>query len=98
MRLFSYVVAHDTGFSPNPFFGYCTLACCKPVIRRSAQAGDWVVGLGRTSLGGSAAEFWGQRLGVRTEAVSSPRQEFRLRCIDGRLRLRKPKAIPGKWG
>jgi hypothetical protein len=45
MRLYSYVVTHDTGFAPNPFFGYCTLACCKPEIRRTAQLGDWVVGL-----------------------------------------------------
>lgn len=45
MRLYSYVVAHDTGFAPNPFWGFCTLANCKPAIRRTAQAGDWVVGL-----------------------------------------------------
>lgn len=45
MRLHSYVVAHDTGFSPNPFWGRCTLACCKPTIRRTANVGDWVVGL-----------------------------------------------------
>ena len=45
MKLFSYIVKNDTGFAPNPFFGYCTLACCKPVIRRTADAGDWVVGL-----------------------------------------------------
>ena len=45
VRLFSYVVVHDSGFAPNPFFGYCTLACCKPAIRRTANEGDWVVGL-----------------------------------------------------
>jgi len=45
MKLYSYIVKHDTGFSPNPFHGYCTLACCKPAIRRTAQKGDWVVGL-----------------------------------------------------
>jgi hypothetical protein len=45
MKLYSYIVAHDTGFSPNPFFGYCTLACCKPIIRRMANTGDWIVGL-----------------------------------------------------
>jgi hypothetical protein len=45
MKLYSYIVTHDTGFSPNPFFGYCTLACCKPVIRRTAKQGDWVIGL-----------------------------------------------------
>lgn len=33
--LFSYVVETDSGFAPNPFFGVCTLACCKPVIRRA---------------------------------------------------------------
>ena len=21
---------HDTGFAPNPFWGYCTLAVCTP--------------------------------------------------------------------
>lgn len=45
MKLYSYIVAHDTGFSPNPFHGYCTLACCKPAIRRTAKNGDWIVGL-----------------------------------------------------
>jgi len=45
MRLYSYIVTHDTGFAPNPFFGYCTLACCKPAIRRTAKIGDWIVGL-----------------------------------------------------
>lgn len=45
MTLYSYIVTHDTGFSPNPFFGHCTLACCKPDIRRKAKVGDWVVGL-----------------------------------------------------
>lgn len=45
MALYSYIVTHDTGFAPNPFFGYCTLACCKPGIRRHAKEGDWIVGL-----------------------------------------------------
>src|SRR4051794_15870802 len=46
MRLHSYVVARDFGFAPNPFFGHCTLCTCKPVIRRVAQVGDWVIGTG----------------------------------------------------
>ncbi len=46
MKLLTYVVARDYGFAPNPFHGYCTLATCKPVIRRVAQPGDWVVGTG----------------------------------------------------
>lgn len=46
MTIFAYVVEHDIGFAPNPFFGYCTLAACKPKIRNSANEGDWVVGVG----------------------------------------------------
>ena len=51
MAIYSYIVTHDTGFSPNPFWGYGTLACCKPVIRRTARVGDWVVGLTPKSRG-----------------------------------------------
>lgn len=45
-ELYSYVVARDFGFAPNPFHGFCTLATCKPEIRRTAQVGDWIVGTG----------------------------------------------------
>jgi hypothetical protein len=45
MRLFSYIVRHDSGFAPNPFHGHCTLAACKPKIRQAAEVGDWVFGL-----------------------------------------------------
>ena len=45
MKLHSYIVTHETGFSPNPFGGFCTLANCKPAIRRTAKVGDWVVGI-----------------------------------------------------
>jgi hypothetical protein len=45
-RLFTYKVAHDGGSAPNPFHGICTLAICKPAIRRVAKPGDLVVGLG----------------------------------------------------
>ena len=53
MRLFSYVVARDYGFAPNPFFHVCTLATCKPQIRRHAAVGDWVIGTGSASHGRS---------------------------------------------
>jgi hypothetical protein len=52
MRLFTYVVARDFGFAPNPFHGYCTLATCKPRIRARAAVGDWVIGTGaKTTYG-----------------------------------------------
>src|SRR5688572_11205556 len=43
-HLFSYILPHDSGFAPNPFGRVCTLACCKPVIRRTASPDDWVIG------------------------------------------------------
>jgi hypothetical protein len=46
MNFFSYIVARDYGFAPNPFWGICTLATCKPGIRKSAQIGDWIFGTG----------------------------------------------------
>ena len=43
-QLFSYVVCYDIGFAPNPFHGWCSLACCKPRIRQKAEIGDFIVG------------------------------------------------------
>jgi hypothetical protein len=51
VRLYSYVVARDFGFAPNPFHGACTLATCKPEIRRTAQIHDWIVGTGSKQIG-----------------------------------------------
>jgi hypothetical protein len=45
-RLFSYCIPVDDGAAPNPYWGVCTLAICKPKIRGKAAKGDWVVGLG----------------------------------------------------
>jgi hypothetical protein len=42
--LFSYTVKTDSGFSPNPFGGVCSLACSKPIIRNKARIGDWIIG------------------------------------------------------
>ncbi|MFK0642745.1 MULTISPECIES: hypothetical protein [unclassified Ochrobactrum] len=46
MSIYSYIVRYDSGFAPNPFYGFCTLATCKPLIRKHAKIGDWVVGCG----------------------------------------------------
>jgi hypothetical protein len=51
LKLFSYVVTRDYGFAPNPFEGYCTLATCKPDIRKTAVVGDWIVGTGSKHAG-----------------------------------------------
>lgn len=73
MSYFAYVVARDYGFAPNPFYGVCTLATCKPRIRKCAKVGDWIIGNGPTSLNRlifamkvtdklSFNEYWGHPL------------------------------------
>lgn len=52
MRLFSYCIPVDDGAAPNPFWGVCTLTICKSKIRRVAEIGDWVVGVGSVNVGG----------------------------------------------
>ena len=51
MTFYSYILARDYGFAPNPFFGICTLATCKPTIRKKAKVGDWVLGTGSKCVG-----------------------------------------------
>ena len=45
-------MTHATGFAPNPFDGYMTLACCKPMIRKKGivDVGDWIVGVGSKTM------------------------------------------------
>lgn len=45
MRLYAYTMTSDSGFAPNPFHGFCTLATCKARIRERATTGDWVLGV-----------------------------------------------------
>ncbi len=56
-HLFSYVLATDAGFAPNVGGGYCTLACCKPEIRRTARVGDWVMGTMPHRFGGERLSY-----------------------------------------
>lgn len=61
-RLYSYVLRYDDGAAPNPFWGACTLTICKPAIRRTAQPGHWIVGMGSKKVrleDGSDVDFSG---------------------------------------
>ena len=56
MRLYSYVVDHDNGISPNPANGLCTLVHCKynrlgrkRNIVEMIEEGDWLLGSGGAS-------------------------------------------------
>lgn len=52
MNYFSYVIEHDYGLAPNPFGEYCTLAVCKPGIRKNKNLmiGDWIIGTASKKL------------------------------------------------
>jgi hypothetical protein len=43
-KLYSYIVAKDSGFAPCVTKNLLTLACCKPKIRSAGRQGDWVMG------------------------------------------------------
>lgn len=63
MTLYSYVLKHDTGFAPNPYFGACSLATCKPRIRARASVGDWIMGTtGRRYAGDGFGLVYAMRL------------------------------------
>ena len=81
-RLYSYIVARDYGFAPNPFYGFCTLATCKPQIRKKAQIGDWVIGTGSKSKGRNGRLVYAMRV---TEAMS-----FDEYWADIRFRPKRP--------
>jgi hypothetical protein len=80
---------HDTGFAPNPFYGYCTLACCKPEIRRSAQKGDWIVGL-TPKAGGNRIVYY-----MRVDDVI---ESFAAYWADRRFEVKKPTHTDGVRG
>jgi hypothetical protein len=88
VRLFSYVVARDYGFAPNPFHAVCTLATCKPEIRRLAAVGDLVVGTGSASR---------KRKGFLVFAMKvAETMSFQEYFDDPRFQIKKPNLKSGK--
>jgi hypothetical protein len=45
-KVYIYKITADDGIAPCPYGGMLTLGICKPAIRRTAQAGDYLVGVG----------------------------------------------------
>lgn len=84
LRLHSYVVRFDSGFAPNPFFGFCTLATCKPDIRRTAQIGEWIVGTGSADISVGRGGFLVYAMRV-TEALT-----FQQYWADPRFLMKRP--------
>lgn len=44
-KLYVYIMTDDKGVAPNPYGGKLTLTLCKSIIRKSAEAGDIIVGI-----------------------------------------------------
>jgi len=86
-RLFTYTIPVDDGAAPNPFHGMCSLAICKPGIRRVAKPDDWVAGLG--SKNAPSGDLSNRLVyAMRVEEVLT------LREYDRQSSLRWPHRIP----
>lgn len=82
MRFYSYVVRRDYGFAPNPFDGVCTLATCKPKIRKAALIEDWIIGTG--------SKKYGRNLDLIFAMQVSEKLTFNSYWNDSRFQCKKP--------
>ena len=85
--LYSYVVRYDDGAAPNPFGGVCSLVICKPVIRRGASEGDWVIGTG--SAGSPLGDMRGRIVYAMRVTGTMP-----MWMYDGYARAHLPVKVP----
>jgi hypothetical protein len=102
VRLFCYVIDHDTGLAPNPSNRVCTLVYCKykkPKSRRRnvvelAKKGDWVIG-----VGGKSKKSCGHGKIVYIMQVDKPLSfsEYRRRFPNRRSPNRRRWPWHGEW-
>jgi hypothetical protein len=88
-RFFSYVIPRDYGFAPNPFGGKCTLATCKPNIRKVAKVGDWVFGTSSVAKGASARVVFAMKISEVTtfnDYYHNPEFQFKKPVMNGSLK------------
>ena len=86
---FSYVLSRDYGFAPNPFNGVCTLATCKPRIRKAASVGDWVLGTSSIAGGKPSKLIYAMKVSEKmsfNEYWGSPRFETKKPVMNGSLK------------
>lgn len=82
MTVWSYKISRDFGFAPNPYYGFCTVACCKPGVRKGAEVGDLVVGCGSAALNLEGKIIFGM--------VVDEKLKFDEYWDDSRFQKRKP--------
>jgi hypothetical protein len=78
----------DEGAAPNPFWDICTLVICKPIIRRNAQIGDWIVATGSTQYGFENKVVYAMEI---TDKMT-------LKDYDNFCKTKLPKKIPNWCG
>lgn len=89
MNYYSYVISRDFGFAPNPFGRHCTLATCKPIIRRNAHIGDWVFGITPKSKGTGNKLVFGMKVTQKityNEYWDSPVFQYKKPVLNGSLK------------
>ena len=85
MKLYSYIVAHDFGLAPNPFWGELTLSICKPKIRLSALEGDWIIGTGSKNVDskdGGVINYSGKLVYAMKITGTKTMEEYDAYCND----------------
>ncbi len=99
-RIWRYVLAADNGMAPCIDDGMLSLCCCKPVIRRNANEGDWVVGFlpkrfgrGLVAWAGCISEVlslgeYQQRFSARCDAIYQLDENSPLGPIETLIPLR----------
>lgn len=98
MRAIGYKLTHDTGFAPNPFHGFLTLATCKPAIRRCRAKGDWVAGFASAELVRSAAA---RGVSVKRDGlvfladITEPPVPLGEYFVGSRFQCKKPRSVSG---
>lgn len=104
MRLFSYVVRWDHGFAPNPFYTVCSVATCKPAIRRVANVGDFILGTGSAERDLDGRVIFFMRIGeviTFDQYWADPRFARKIPVMNGSLQQRFGDNIyhreGGKW-
>ena len=85
--LYSYCIPYDDSAAPNPFWGVCTLAICKPRIRLAATVDDWIVGTG--SMNSPIGDIAGKVVYAMRVTQKMTMEEY-----DQFTRLKLPRKIP----
>ncbi|KJY85654.1 hypothetical protein TW84_21380 [Vibrio neptunius] len=88
-KYYSYVIPRDYGFAPNPFGRECTLATCKPQVRKSAKVGDWVFGTSSIAKGAKAKIVFAMKVDKVTrfdDYYHAPEFQYKKPTMNGSLK------------